>query len=164
MKENVRLAIFVGVFIFSVIILFASSFIGNKENQIFIEENKKYELAKQQMNNPETDRSIELLMDLQEKYNDNYNVLRYMGLYYGLKGDFEKGVLFTQRAVEKRPFLAKSPGFCFQFGEMLFFYGDYKNSKAYLELSLANNIQEEHKLRIQQLIAEAEARLQGEGK
>ncbi|EQB94187.1 MULTISPECIES: tetratricopeptide repeat protein [Geobacillus] len=108
---------------------------GQQQDEMFRNDYIEYQKAIQAMQQGRVEEALPQLQSLLDKYPDRYNIMRTLGLAYAMKNDFQKAAFYYDRAIQKRPFLQQDPIFTLQFGEILYYNGEYAKAKAYLEQS-----------------------------
>ncbi|QAV25722.1 hypothetical protein BTDUT50_02885 [Neobacillus thermocopriae] len=143
----------IATFIFIVGGLIYVQVVGRGQAKEFINDYARYEQAIEAIKEENGKLAIQLLNPLLEKYPNRYLLLHYLGLAYAIDNDFERAVSYYDKALQQRPFLQVDPIFTLQFGEILYFKGDYAKAKVFLERSKQLNGSEPFHERIEQLLA-----------
>jgi len=135
MNEKWSTFVFYSLLVFVLISIGFVRFEGKKQDKEFQEDYVQYQQAIEWVKQNKGEQALSLLKPLAKKYPERYNIMRYTGLAYALKNDFKSASTYYQKAIDKRPFLQVDPMFTLQFGQILYFNGEYEKSKAYLEKS-----------------------------
>lgn len=153
MKEIYRKLILLGLVLFIVVGTIYTYQQGKKQDERFVADYQSYQLSLARMQDQNVDEAIEQLMKLHNRYPDQANLTRNLGLAYAIKGEMEKAALYYQKAVETRPFIVRDPMFSLQFAEILYAQEEYKGAKKYLENCKAIGVPEEFISRVDELLA-----------
>ncbi|KPC99191.1 Tetratricopeptide repeat protein [Geobacillus sp. BCO2] len=127
---------------------------GQQQDEQFLKDYTEYQQAVQLMQQGRAEQALPLLRSLLGKYPDRYNIMRTLGLAYAMKNDFQKAAFYYEKAIRKRPFLQQDPIFTLQFGEILYYNGEYAKAKAYLEKSKQLPGSETYHARIDELLSQ----------
>lgn len=127
---------------------------GQQQDEQFLKDYNEYQQAIQLMQQRQVEQALPILQSLSSKYPDRYNIMRTLGLAYAMKNDFHKAAFYYEKAIRKRPFLQQDPIFTLQFGEILYYKGEYAKAKAYLEQSKKLPGSEMYHARIDELLVQ----------
>jgi Tfp pilus assembly protein PilF len=152
MKEKLYNSVFYCLLLLGIIGISYTHWKGERQNQEFKRHYIEYQQALQFIQQGNGEKALQLLQPLLEKYPDRYNIMRYLGLAYAIKEDFQQASLYYEKAIKQRPFLQEDPIFTLQFGEILYFNGEYAKAKAYLEKSKQLPGSESYHSRIDELL------------
>lgn len=153
MKEIYRKLILLGLVLFIGIGTIYTYQQGKKQDKKFRADYQGYQLSLAQMQDKNVDGAIEQLMELHNRYPDQANLTRNLGLAYAIKGEMEKAALYYQKAVDTRPFIVRDPMFSLQFAEILFAQEEYTGAKQYLDNCKTIGVPEEFDSRVDELLA-----------
>ncbi|MDW2876415.1 MULTISPECIES: tetratricopeptide repeat protein [Bacillaceae] len=133
---------------------------GENQDKRYIEDFQQYQVALGEMQEDQIGNAKEKMLHLHNKYHDQANITRNLGLIYAMEGDFEKAALYYQKAVDQMPFIVQDPLFSLQFGEMLFYKGELGISQQYIEHGKAVGLPDEYVQRADELLAQIETEQQ----
>lgn len=152
MRQKITQYLFWSIIVFVVVGLSYTYWKGKQQDQSYNREFQQYVEALQFIQQKQGEQAIQILKQLSNKYPDRYNISRYLGLSYALAGDFKRASFYYQKAIDQRPFLQVDPIFTLQFGEILYFNGEYAKARAYLERSKQLPGTESYHSRINELL------------
>jgi predicted Zn-dependent protease len=127
-------------------------FKGKAEDRQSNEDFQKYQQALQFIQKQDGESARKILLELKKNYPENVNVNRYLGLSNALVGQLKPALLYYQKALELNPFLQLDPLYTLQYGEILYFNGEYAKSKILLEKTMQLSGSESYKERVNQLL------------
>lgn len=154
MIEVYRKYILLGFVVFISVTLLITHIKGEKQDMVFKDDYQKYQYSISSLREEQYTTSIEILQKLHQKYPNQANITRSLGLAYSLEGKNEISALYFQKAVEQRPFIVQEPLFSVRYGEVLYRLKEYDISKQYLEHSNKIESSKEYLQLIQSLLAE----------
>ncbi|MBB5324196.1 putative Zn-dependent protease [Anoxybacillus tepidamans] len=152
MSERLNRYVFFGLIVFVFAGIGYAYWKGERQDQQFKQDYIQYQQAFEWIKQSNGEQALQLLQPLLKKYPDRYNIMRYVGLAYAMKNDFRRASLYYEKAITQRPFLQEDPIFTLQFGEILYFNGEYAKAKAYLEKSKQLPGSENYHSRIDELL------------
>jgi predicted Zn-dependent protease len=126
--------------------------VGKKQNEERYNNYLQYNATIEELQKNNIDVGINSLQDLAGKYPDNYLLLRYLGLSYGLKEDYQTASSYYQRVVDQRPFIVMDPSFSLQYGQILFNIQEYSAAKQYFEHSKTLGGSEDYLNQVEELL------------
>jgi tetratricopeptide (TPR) repeat protein len=135
MSERLCRYVFYCLFVLALIGISYVHWKGESQDQEFKRDYIQYQQAFEFIKQGNGEQALQLLQPLLKKYPNRYNIMRNVGLAYAMKNDFQHASLYYEKAITQRPFLQEDPIFTLQFGEILYFNGEYAKAKAYLEKS-----------------------------
>jgi tetratricopeptide (TPR) repeat protein len=137
--------IFYSVVPIVVISMFVAGISGSKQDAGYKADNDAYLQATKYIQNAQGQEALTIMKALYVKYPEATNIVRFLGLSYGLVKDYPSAVNAFDKVVELKPFMVKDAIFNAQFGEMLYNNKEYAKAKAYFAAALDNNINETYK-------------------
>jgi predicted Zn-dependent protease len=155
-KDSHQKLVIVGFLLLVLIGIGTTKVLGSKQDQTFVEQNEKYQIAVQYIQVGKYQESSAILQELYKSNPESNEVLRLLGFVSGATGDFVKAANYLQKAVDQKPFLLQDHIFNLQFGEVWYFLGELEKSKAYLEKSKQLDVEAQYHERIDELLATIE--------
>jgi tetratricopeptide (TPR) repeat protein len=122
--------------------MFVAGISGSKQDAGYKADNDAYQAATKAIQNNNGAEALTIMKKLYSKYPDRANIVRYLGLSYGLTGDYSSAVNSFNNVVKLKPFMVNDAIFSAQFGEMLYKNQQYKESKAFFSQALNLGIAE----------------------
>lgn len=120
----------------TVTILLVTYFIGKSENEKFAQDQMNFHLALQAIEMEDNlEQAYQLLIDLEEDYQDNHYVNWQLGWTVGRMGDYKEGIKYFLKAQDQNPVLTRDPIFLIQFAWVMLQDERYDEAKVYLEHS-----------------------------
>jgi tetratricopeptide (TPR) repeat protein len=150
MKTNNYVIITILIMIFGSIIY--GNIAGKRQNAERYNDNLQYKVSLEELQKNNIDVGINSLLDLSAKYPDNYLLLRYLGLSYGIKEDYQTAASYYQRVVDQRPFIVMDPSFSLQYGQILYNLKAYSAAKQYFEHSKTLGGSEDYLNQVEELL------------
>jgi tetratricopeptide (TPR) repeat protein len=110
--------------------------LGNKQDERSAADQKLYEEAKTMLEKNSGSVVIASLEELQQKYPDDYALMKNLGLAYAQSGNYEQAIVWFDRALKQRPALIQNGIFTAQYGDILYLDKKYKEALALYQNSL----------------------------
>jgi tetratricopeptide (TPR) repeat protein len=145
--------IILGVIILCFIVLSTTFSIGKSHNIKSEIEFENYTYAVELIQSNEAEKAIGILKQLDEQYPENVFIKRYLGLAYTSTGDSSTGASYFQECLAINPAIQLDVVFMLQYGETLYYNGEYEKAKVVSDMSLQLNNVESYKNRIDNLIS-----------
>jgi tetratricopeptide (TPR) repeat protein len=150
-----------GMVIVCLIVFSITFYIGKSENMDSKNDFDSYSNAVQLINSNQTEQAILQLKVLIEKYPNNSYITRMLGIAYSSSGDFKLASYYCQESLKLHPTLQLDIDFMVQYGEILYFNGEYKKAKVFLDHALKLSEARSHKKEINNILLKIQRKNNG---
>jgi tetratricopeptide (TPR) repeat protein len=128
--------IILSILVACIIVISATFYIGSNNNAISKNDFESYTNAAQLIKAKQTENALMSLVELDNKYPENVFIMRLLGYAYTSSGNFKLGSSYFEKGLELNPMFQLDFYFMLQYGETLYYNGEYEKSRVVLEKCL----------------------------
>lgn len=151
-KKDFGKYVFIILLISVLLVLVWQNKLAEKQNTILLNDYAVYQQADEMMQNQEFDQSINVLEDLNAKYNNEFQISYWLGYSYLYSNKFESAVILYNKSLDLNPYLVENTDFMYQYAVALANSEKYEDSLIVINRILTYPIEDSLRTTLNEII------------